>query len=132
MNKIVLCFVCLICLSSCVVQKLHQDLNNPFYSTCHIGMPGENNFIFSNDSLFYYCQTVPGIYSEGYYNWISDGSIRFVSRQSIPDSSAKKVVYNNISGKIAVLKGKRLYFNGFTLFLKERRKYLQSIRFLQK
>ncbi|WP_185218140.1 hypothetical protein [Sphingobacterium mizutaii] len=128
MNKIGLCFVGLICLSSCVFQKLNQDLNNRFYSTGHMGMPGEYNFIFSDDSLFYYSQTVPGIYSEGYYKWISDDSIRFVSRQSIPDSSAMKGVYNSISGKIAALKGKKLYFNGFTFFLKERRKYLQPAR----
>jgi len=118
MNKIGLCFVGLICLSSCVFQKLNQGLNNRFYSTGHMGMPGEYNFIFSDDSLFYYSQTVPGIYSEGYYKWISDDSIRFVSRG----------VYNSISGKIAALKGKKLYFNGFTFFLKERRKYLQPAR----
>ncbi|VTP96482.1 hypothetical protein [Sphingobacterium daejeonense] len=128
MNKIGLYFVCLICLSSCFVQNLNRDLNNRFYSTGHMGMPGEYGFIFSDDSLFYYSQTVPGIYSEGYYKWISDDSIRFESRQINPYSSAMNCVYNSISGKIAVLKGKKLYFNGFTYFLKERRKNSQPTK----
>ncbi|WP_156305430.1 hypothetical protein [Sphingobacterium endophyticum] len=105
-------------LSSCVVRNINRDQNHQIYSTGRMGMPGEFKFVFSEDNLFYYSQTVPGIYSEGYYKWISEDSISFVSRQHTSPSKEKVGVFNSISGKTEVLKGKKLYFNGLTYFLK--------------
>ena len=118
MNKKALFSLSLMFLSSCVVRNINRDPNYQIYSTGHMGMPGEFKFVLSEDSLFYYSQTVPGIYSEGYYKWISEDSISFVSRQHTSPSKEKVGVFNSISGKTAVLKGKKLYFNGLTYFLK--------------
>lgn len=118
MNTKALFSLSLIFLSSCIVRNVHRDLNHQIYSTGHMGTPGEYKFVFSEDSIFYYSQTVPGIYSEGYFKWISDDSISFVSRQHTSPSKEKVGVFNSISGKTAVIKGKKLYFNGLTYFLK--------------
>ncbi|WP_156305473.1 hypothetical protein [Sphingobacterium endophyticum] len=108
MNNKALFSLSLMFLSSCVVRNINRDPNHQIYSTGHMGMPGEFKFVLSGDSLFYYSQSVPGIYSEGYYKWISDDSIGFVCRQHTSPSKEKVGVFNSISGKTAVLKGKDL------------------------
>ncbi|MFC7526826.1 hypothetical protein ACFQRK_22910 [Parapedobacter sp. GCM10030251] len=120
MKKKGLYFVLTICLAACAIQK-PIDLNHRVYSTGHMGMPGEYKFVFSDDSIFYYSRSVPGIYSEGYYRWIGNDSIRFISKQISTNSHKKRDdVFNSISGKAAKLKGKKLYFDGFTYFLEVR------------
>ena len=97
--NITLIFVFTVSLVSCRVTSL--DVIGSKYSTGHMGMSGENVFVFNNKNQFYYYERLG--YSEGIFEWVNDRSIRLTSKQigfDIPYRDEK--YYRSLNDKIIV------------------------------
>jgi hypothetical protein len=105
-------FVLILSLLSCRVSRI--DVSGSRYSTGHMGMSGENVFVFKNANQFYYYERLG--YSEGTFEWVNDKSIRLTSKVmgfDIPYKDERH--YRSLNDKLIVFKGKKLFFEGFIL-----------------
>ncbi len=109
--KIIIIFL-IVSLSSCGVSRISQCEGK--YSTGHMGMMGENIFVFKDGNQFYYSDRL--YYSEGTFVWIDSKSIKLFSKPmgfGIPYKGS--LFHINLSDKIVIFKGSKLYFEGFIL-----------------
>lgn len=110
--KKVLVFVSTLSLLSCSVSRI--DISGSTYSTGHMGMSGENVFVFKNENEFYYYDRLT--YSEGTFEWITSKSIKLTSKAMGFDIPYKQEKFSReLTSKIIVSKGNKLLFEGFTL-----------------
>ncbi|TCC97691.1 hypothetical protein [Pedobacter hiemivivus] len=90
------------------------DVSGSTYSTGHMGMSGENVFVFKNANQFYYYERLG--YSEGTFEWVNDKSIKLTSKVmgfDIPYKDERH--YKSLNEKLIVFKGDNLFFEGFIL-----------------
>ncbi|WP_448103700.1 hypothetical protein [Pedobacter panaciterrae] len=110
--KKILIFVLIASSFSCSVSRINISASE--YSTGHMGMSGENVFVFKNTNQFYYYERLG--YSEGTFDWVSNNSIRLTSKVmgfNIPDKETR--YYKDLNNKVIVFKGNKLFFEGFVL-----------------
>lgn len=109
MKKIIILIV-IITLYSCRTTRI--DVSERKYSTGHMGMPGENVFVFKNENQFYYYERLG--YSEGTFVWIDKNKIKLTSKtigSEIPHKEEKW--FKDISNKELTFKKNKLFFEGF-------------------
>lgn len=113
MKKIIMLIV-IITLYSCPATRI--DVSERKYSTGHMGMPGENVFVFKNENQFYYSERLG--YSEGTFVWIDKNKIKLTSKTigaEIPHKEEKW--FKDISNRELTFNKDKLFFE--VLYLEE-------------
>lgn len=110
----VLIFCMAVTMFSCQMHRI--GIPGQRYSTGHMGMPGENVFVFKDNNSFCYYERLG--YSEGTFVWISKNKIRLTSKVMGFDIPYKEERWlKDLTNKEAIFKGNRLFFEGFGLRL---------------
>ena len=96
---------------SCACSTRKINLDDVKYSTGHMGMPGENVFLFTKGNHFYFYERLS--YSEGTYKWLNSNEILLSSEFLNLNKPTAGKDFRSLNNKIVDLKGKKLYFEDF-------------------